>query len=145
MAISFPQIGLEARSTVPRVALRPDLGFMSAAGVIHTVPCEPAQQDAGDSVILRSSSNVAEARCEMPRLPSHPQLHDRALQQLLRTKGSAAMRRSAASSESASKLISPPDRSANGAPRYSDSARSRQYAACCGATVLTRSASSFIQ
>src|ERR671911_195665 len=67
MAISFPQIGLEATSTVPRVALRPDLGFMSAASVMHTVPCEPAQQDAGDSVILRYSSNVAAARCEMPR------------------------------------------------------------------------------
>src|ERR671910_3617821 len=67
MAISFPQIGLEATSTVPRVALRPDLGFMSAASVMHTVPCEPAQQDAGDSVFLRYSSDVAAARCEMPR------------------------------------------------------------------------------
>src|ERR671918_1807723 len=67
MAISFPQIGLEATSTVSRVALRPDLGFMSAASVMHTVPCQPAQQDAGDSVILRYSSNVAAARCEMPR------------------------------------------------------------------------------
>src|SRR5918993_207286 len=65
MAISFPQIGLEATSTVPRVALRPDLGFMSAASVMHSVPCEPAQQDGGDSVILRYSSRRLVARCRV--------------------------------------------------------------------------------
>ena len=44
--------------------------------------------------------------------------------------GSAAMMLSASSSESASKVISPPERSANGPPRYSGSPSSCQHEAC---------------
>src|SRR5919106_4152117 len=91
MAISFPQIGLEATSTVSRVALRPDLGFMSAASVMHSDPCEPAQQDASDSVVLTYSSVLKQRRRgSLQRcrdLPSHPQLYDRALQQVLPHEG----------------------------------------------------------
>jgi hypothetical protein len=54
-------------------------------------------------------------------------------------------KRSAGSSESASKVIRPPDSSAYSLPRWSGSLRSSHYVACCGATVLTRLGSCFIE
>jgi hypothetical protein len=55
-------------------------------------------------------------------------LIQRLVSRCCRTNGSAATSRSARSRSGASKMISPPDRSANGPPEYPGGAWSRQYA-----------------